>query len=279
VIRLLINVVFEGGGVKGLAYIGVLRFLEGRGFKINKVGGTSIGAVFASLVAAGFDSYRMEELVNDFNLNILTSSSRSRTSSVITSIKQKGIHSIANFEKYLDSLLKAKNKEYFKNVKFGEDYLLKIVTMDWKRRKKVVLPNDLVNYGYNIDDFKISKAVAMSCSIPIYFRPYKLKDDVFYDGGVVNNFPITLFEDDNIPTLGFRLNESIKTKKDDLITKYTKKIFKYDGDYDFDKYNIIEIDTLGIKAIDFKKGLDMKIDLYLAGYNSIRRYFYNHFNS
>lgn len=48
--------VFEGGGAKGLAHVGALRALEERGFRFRAVAGTSIGAIIASLVAAGFKS-------------------------------------------------------------------------------------------------------------------------------------------------------------------------------------------------------------------------------
>lgn len=48
--------VFEGGGAKGLAHVGALRAVEERGFRFCAVAGTSIGAVIASLVAAGYTS-------------------------------------------------------------------------------------------------------------------------------------------------------------------------------------------------------------------------------
>jgi NTE family protein len=51
--------VFEGGGAKGLAHVGALRAVEERGFRFCAVAGTSIGAIIASLIAAG---YRSDEL-------------------------------------------------------------------------------------------------------------------------------------------------------------------------------------------------------------------------
>jgi NTE family protein len=271
-----INAVFEGGGIKGLAYVGVLRFLEKRGFRIQKVGGTSIGAVFASLIAAGYNSYEIEELVNDFNPRIITSMRGSRSAKFVNGIKKKGYYSIANFEKYLYSVLKDKKKIYFRDLKIGEEYPLKMITTDWKKRKEVILPDGLKAYGIDPDNFPIAKAVAMSCSIPLFFQPYRLGDNVFFDGGVVNNFPITLFSKDEIPTLGFRLGKSpLKTNK--LFSKFKKKALKQECEYDFNKYNIIYIDTFGIKATEFEKGLEKRLDLYISGYNSIRQYFYDNF--
>jgi NTE family protein len=51
--------VFEGGGAKGLAHVGALRALEERGFRFRAVAGTSIGAIIASLIAAGFKSQEL----------------------------------------------------------------------------------------------------------------------------------------------------------------------------------------------------------------------------
>ncbi|MHC2663265.1 patatin-like phospholipase family protein [Bradyrhizobium diazoefficiens] len=48
--------VFEGGGAKGLAHVGALRAVEERGFRFCAVAGTSIGAIIASLIAAGYTS-------------------------------------------------------------------------------------------------------------------------------------------------------------------------------------------------------------------------------
>jgi len=271
-----INAVFEGGGIKGLAYVGVLRFLEKRGFRFYKVGGTSIGAVFAALVAAGYNSHEIEELVNDFNPRIITSMRGSRSAKFVNGIKKKGFYSIVNFEKYLSSVLKDKKKICFGDLKIGAGYPLKMIAMDWKKRKEVVLPDGLKAYGFDPDTFPIAKAVAMSCSIPLFFQPYRLGENVFFDGGVVNNFPITLFANDEIPTLGFRLSKSpLKTNK--LFLKFKKKAFKQDCEYNFEKYNIIAIDTFGIKATEFEKGLEKRLDLYISGYNSIRQYFYNNF--
>jgi NTE family protein len=50
------NLVFEGGGVKGVAYVGALKELEKRDIlaNIERIGGTSAGAINAVLLAAGY---------------------------------------------------------------------------------------------------------------------------------------------------------------------------------------------------------------------------------
>ena len=49
------DVVFGGGGARGLAHIGVIRALQEAGVEIDMVGGTSMGAVIGSALAMGYD--------------------------------------------------------------------------------------------------------------------------------------------------------------------------------------------------------------------------------
>lgn len=51
--------VFEGGGAKGFAHIGALQAAEQRGIKFERVAGTSIGAVIAALVSAGYSGHEL----------------------------------------------------------------------------------------------------------------------------------------------------------------------------------------------------------------------------
>ena len=49
-----IDLVLEGGGVKGIALIGALSVLEERGFQTQNVAGASAGAIVAALHSAGY---------------------------------------------------------------------------------------------------------------------------------------------------------------------------------------------------------------------------------
>ena len=55
-----INLVLQGGGVKGLAYIGALRCLEENNYVIKNIAGSSIGSVIGALIIAGYNSYELE---------------------------------------------------------------------------------------------------------------------------------------------------------------------------------------------------------------------------
>ena len=74
------SLVFEGGGVKGIAYAGALEELEKRGIvkDITRVAGTSAGAISAALVALGATSEYVAEAVGGTNFRSFMDSSFGR---------------------------------------------------------------------------------------------------------------------------------------------------------------------------------------------------------
>ena len=63
------NLVFEGGGVKGIAYVGAIKVLENKKIMpdIVRVGGTSAGAINAVLVGLGYSSAQTLNIMNKLN--------------------------------------------------------------------------------------------------------------------------------------------------------------------------------------------------------------------
>ena len=62
----------------------------------------------------------------------------------------------------------------------------------------MVLPDDLEKYGVSPDSFPVARALRMSCGIPFFFEPVRLKigsgDTIVVDGGVLSNFPMWIFD-------------------------------------------------------------------------------------
>lgn len=109
----------------------------------------------------------------------------------------------------------------YQNGKAGEKYKyrLQVIAADITDRRLLVLPGDLKSFGYDPDQFSISRAVRMSMSIPFFFEPVKLRDTngrdhYIVDGGVLSNYPIWLLDDGKKnppwPTFGFKLTEPDK---------------------------------------------------------------------
>src|SRR4051812_47635644 len=65
------NLVFKGGGVKGIAFVGALRELEKSDHlgNVKRVGGTSAGALVGAMYALGYSIDEIETLMNSLNFN------------------------------------------------------------------------------------------------------------------------------------------------------------------------------------------------------------------
>ena len=58
---MLIDGVFSGGGLKDFALVGAYQVLEEKGFRFQRVAGTSAGAILACFIAAGYTGKEIEE--------------------------------------------------------------------------------------------------------------------------------------------------------------------------------------------------------------------------
>ncbi|PFO03763.1 hypothetical protein COJ85_14070 [Bacillus sp. AFS076308] len=212
-----IDGVFSGGGIKGFALIGAYEELESRGFKFVRVAGTSAGSIIAALVVAGYTSKEIYELVDEFDLPKLLDS---RKSIIPFSIAKwllvywkLGLYKGNELERWLKEKLEAKGLRTFSDL---PPDTLRLIASDLSNGQMVVLPDDLEKFGINPGSFSIAKAIRMSCSIPYFFEPVKLRSidgvNVIVDGGVLSNFPMWLFDKENVkkvrPVLGIKLNPS-----------------------------------------------------------------------
>ena len=58
-----IDGVFSGGGIKGFALIGAIEVLESKDFTFKRLAGTSAGSILAALIAAGYTSREIMDLM------------------------------------------------------------------------------------------------------------------------------------------------------------------------------------------------------------------------
>lgn len=262
------NLVFEGGGIKGLSYIGALRCLEERGIKIKSVAGSSVGALIGALVAAGFKSHELEQIIDKIDFYCIwpipKKKGLKRTWEVV---RKRYIYEISPLEETLDKILKEKGISTFGDMKVGNTYRLRIIVANLKNKDILVVPDHLRQYGIDPDKFSISKAVCMSSSIPFVYPPYKVNSHSFVDGGLGDNFPIWLYDKD---VIGFRVNKDSK-----LLNSFQKYFFKNKNNHKHE--NLVYIDTSDFKATDFINGLKSRLILYNRGYyhtkNFLDKYF------
>ena len=251
-----IDCAFEGGGIKGLAYVGALEYFESNGFQIHRAVGTSVGAIFAALAVARFTSKEIKKIIDELSVEQIVDKN-----GFIASVRGLGFNNIRKFEEKMKEILACKSIYTFADLRFGSDYLLKVIVTDLDKKQRVVIPDDLPKYKINKDSFSVAKALAMSSSLPIVYQTYKYKEYKFIDGGAVEKFPIRLLND--------KMNFSKRITNRIFRDNYNTNVKELDGNH-----IIVNINTYGLKASEFSKGLEYREELYRAGYNSLKSYFY-----
>jgi NTE family protein len=190
------NLVFEGGGVKGIAYIGAMQVLDQRGYlgdNIRRVGGTSAGAINALIYALGYDIREQQEILNSTDFKKFMDDSFGFVRDFRRLWNDFGWNKGDFFLKWSGDLIKNKlgsSKATFQDLRDSG------------------LP-DLYVIGTNLStgfsetfsferypDMRLADAVRISMSLPLFFRAVRLgaRNDVYVDGGVQLNYPVKLFD-------------------------------------------------------------------------------------
>jgi NTE family protein len=227
-----VDLVFEGGGVKGIGLAGAFAELERRGFQPKSVAGTSAGAITAALVGAGYSSAELDEVLLKLPFADFKDESWldkvpgvGRAANVLLEL---GIYEGRVFQDWIAGLLQTKGITQFGALvdDQAEDpanrYRLRVIASDVTHRRMLVLPNDADHLGLDPDEMDIAYAVRMSMSIPVFFEPVVHKNPktgerhLIVDGGMLSNFPVWLFDrhgrDPRWPTFGMMLVEPEPTK-------------------------------------------------------------------
>lgn len=283
------DIVCEGGGVRGIALLGAICYLEEQGYTFQRFAGTSAGAIVTSLLATGYSGLELKDLL--FNINFKDFYDKNKLTLLpfigptISLFRNKGLFSGNTVEKYLNELYKAKGKTKFKDIYVNGESPLKVIATDVTNKQLVVLPDDLPKYNINPLEFSIAKAVRMSISLPFYFNPVILKNNknssFIVDGGILSNFPVWLFDVEHTPrwpTFGLRLIsdrslEKIHPNKSSLISYSTDiidTIISKDEEAfirNKDIIRTIKIRTFNIGTADFWIGKNEYLILFNSGYH------------
>jgi NTE family protein len=162
-----IGLALGGGGVKGLAHIGVLKVLERNNIKIDYISGTSIGALVGALYASRGNAAEVEEIV----LNSLSGLNWKTIPQVFDPYWKYGILRGDKITRIISGWMKGYD---FKNLKIP----LTIIATDMKNGREV-----------DIVDGDIVKAIRASISVPFVFAPIKYRNMLLCDGGITNPIP------------------------------------------------------------------------------------------
>jgi NTE family protein len=117
-----VDLVFEGGGVKGVGLAGAFGHLDQQGYVPQRVAGTSAGAITAALVAAGYRGDELRQLVlEDMDFQNFADGGHGRIGEGIELLRHKGLHPGRYFEGWMHERLQAKGITQFGQLKLPDD--------------------------------------------------------------------------------------------------------------------------------------------------------------
>lgn len=198
-----IGLALSGGGAKGLAHIGVIKALNDFGIHIDYISGTSSGSIIAALFSAGYTPNEIIDLVNKNRFNIVDIENKSGLK-ILNSLMSKKV-SINGFVKgnNLEYILKQKLLD--KNIKDICDIKLPIAipavnlftgdTVYFTNMyiKENEIEKDIGNDIY-VNEGNLASIIRASISVPGIFKPKKINNCYYIDGGVKVNTPVNILK-------------------------------------------------------------------------------------
>ena len=157
-----IGLVLSGGGARGIAHVGVLKALMDMGIRIDRISGTSAGAVAGAFFAAGMSA---EEVMDRIRASRLIRNLR-------PSWRSSGLLSLEVLERLIADTIP------------DDDF----------SSLSIPLTVAATNLGAGTTEYfsegNLTLPLMASCCIPVVFSPVTIKGERYVDGGVLNNLPV-----------------------------------------------------------------------------------------
>lgn len=183
--------IMKGGGIKGLAYVGALREIE-KYYSFNWFVGTSAGAITAVLLAAGYSTEELGQILSETNFKEFLDAPLYKFPTNL--YFYGGIYPGRKIMSWVNNLLVSKigrSNPGLEEVTLGHVNAVNRVTIYASRRDQDALEFDSADS--KCQDVPAAYAVRCSMAIPYVFQPpIHLGSDVF-DGGTQNNYPVGVF--------------------------------------------------------------------------------------
>jgi NTE family protein len=211
-----IGLVLSGGGTKGLAHAGAIKFLEEKNIRPSRIAGTSSGSIVGALYAWG----KTPEEILDFFKSIYLFHWRHFT------FRKAGLIDSESFKMHFHSIFE---EATLSDLKIP----IQITATDMVRgRLKIFEP-----------DTKIIDAILASSAFPGIISPFEINGEPFSDGGILNHFPTDVLQGQCDTIIGVYVSPIQKIEAKDLnsIRSVTTRAFDIlSANSNLQKFNICD---------------------------------------
>jgi NTE family protein len=201
-----IGVALSGGGLRGLAHIGVLKEIDKNHIPVHMIAGTSAGAVIAGLYSTGKNSTEMTELAQRVNIHELIDAKFSVHHLIKYGMKWLFTGKFRLLSVIPSGVIKGDRIEQYFHSLWGNQSVrdtnipIAITAVDLNTAETIFFMTPLrsdakilnAKYYYNI---QLVDAVRASISIPGIFTPKDYLGMALVDGAVKNNLPADILRE------------------------------------------------------------------------------------
>ncbi len=223
-----VGVVLSGGGAKGAAHIGVLKYMEEIGIPVSYVSGTSMGSILGGLYALGYSPEEMEALIAEIDWPLYVGGKVER--------------------RYLAQRRRKVSNELLLNIPYGkytrqDDAVMSAMPLGAVEGDNLLNLFNCLSVGYqdsiSFDSMPIpfacvatdlmtgkpkilrggefARAIRSSMSIPVFFSPVQWDDHLLADGAITNNLPVDVCRQMGADIIiGLEVASELASEADDL---------------------------------------------------------------
>ena len=167
--------VLGGGGMKGIAHVGVWKALEEHGIRPDAIVGTSIGALIGAFLAGGMGWRELAEIARRLRRQDIVSVNR--RAMWLGGVREPAVFEGDHFLEYIQRNLPVRE--------FSE------LRIPLRLNAVSLVSGEEIWFGTDArDDVPLPEAVYASCALPMYFAPAQIGGDVLVDGGILDVFAV-----------------------------------------------------------------------------------------
>ena len=208
-------IVLSGGGIKGISYCGALDILDkydilydGDGkSKIKGFAGTSAGSIVVALLAVGYNPTELKKVMSEIDFKEFVDDKIGYIRDAVNFVEDYGMCPGNYMYEVLGELIEKKtgDPDYTLKDLFRDTGIqLVLVGTDMNALKSVYFWHGNEEKDYS--NIPIRKAVRTSVSVPFLFEPVICKGNYCVDGGILDNYPIHVFDGEYPGEIKARLN-------------------------------------------------------------------------
>ena len=269
-----VGLVLSGGGAKGAAHIGVLKYIEETGIPIDYIAGTSMGSIVGGMYALGYSSSEILDIISSVDWDRLISNKVNRQK-ISFSQKQEKNTQLINIPFSMTTRQEDLQSRYFRNslpkgVVSGDNLInlfnsLSVGYSDSLSFDKLPIPficiatNMISGEAEILNKGEFTKSLRASMAIPILFDPIKIGKTLYVDGGLTSNFPAEQCKAMGADyIIGVSMSPGLEDNADRLSSPLSqvKQLKEIITDKDFDRYHqqcdiFISPDLKGVGMLSF----------------------------